>query len=605
MVQKWSLKSLDADSSEYFYKMKIKEKHIHIPLKDSIEISDYLELILSEYNYDREAIVHYTFLLEEALIKWREVLPEDTDVCIERKESSRNVCFDISVPGEKTNPFEMTSSSQTDDTSLPLKRMHDLLLSGIGSEFRYRYIKGKNQIHTSFPKEDFKHRLFTRNFILLAIPIVLQAILNSIANYTDAFMLSFLDSESMSAVSLLTEFTIVFTYVMLAVNGASMVLISQLWGKRDRTGISGVTFLVMVTALAFALIFSLVSLFFSHQIIAFFTDVDAIRLKGALYIRILAPSFLFSAVFNVMFGFFRIMNEVKAAMKIGILGCTVNVILNAIFIFGLCGIQPLGIAGAALATLISSAFQCIACIIYNNKKNIVSVKFINDRESRKAITESFVRQLVPIAGQCFMWEAANIILVSTYGHLGADVIAAYSVLTILNVLLCSVKTGIGDAGGVLIGASLGKNRLEEARWQGNRSIKIGTIVCGVLTIVYCACGLGIQLLPLELSETAMHYMNYMIIAFAVNFFFKGVNGIIIEGSLRVGGESKAVFVIDTVFMWGIMVPFALLAMPVFNLSPLIVAIMLKADEVISFPAKYYRYKKYKWLRNLVNNESGK
>lgn len=584
--------------------MRQNNHHLEILLKDSHEVQDYLRVILESLNYSKDSIIRYTFLLEEALIRWREVFPPDSKLFLSCRKSAGDVRLSLSIEGEKTDPFRIQNGNPEEESFVKpeIERMKDLLLSGIGSEFRFSYKAGRNTILGTFPQKNVEDALFKKNLLLLTIPFVLQTLLTSIANYTDAFMLSFLDTSSMSAVSLSTEFCSIFNLLMISVTGALVALVSQLWGKRDRESIRCISGLAMKTALMIACLFFIIAFFFPGPVMSFFTDVEAVKIAGIQYLRIIAPSFFFIAIYTVLSGCFNIMGNAGTALKIGIFGCILNVIANYIFIFGVPGIPSLGVKGAALATFVSQLSLCIGCLIYHQKMHVSSFCFFMKQPFRSNIRNMFFRQLAPISGSFMVWKAASIIIVRVYGHLGPDILAAYSVIVILDSLVGSVKAGMGKASGVLIGSSLGKNRLEEALRNSRRSIQLGSVICLVCMGIYYLCGFGLKFLPTDLSDTAKTCLDSMILVYGINLFFAGLNAILLDGGIRAGGDTKAVLIIDMAVMWGILVPLALLGENVLKIPVLLLALILKSDEIISFPAKLYRYRQKKWLRNLSVHE---
>ena len=124
-----------------------------------------VETELGKLGYDREKIVNYSFLIEEALIEWREKLPADSDLIIKRVDKGSNVFFSVSIEGEKVDPFYIDPSEMDD---LSVMKYHDKLLSGVGSELRYKYSKGSDKNGIIFHC-DYVSCFFTHNLNLLRL----------------------------------------------------------------------------------------------------------------------------------------------------------------------------------------------------------------------------------------------------------------------------------------------------------------------------------------------------------------------------------------------------------------------------------------------------
>jgi len=566
-------------------------------LSSSIEVSQFLELFLENAGYSREKIIQYSFLIEEALIKWRDEFPSDTLVTVKRHSSAKNICFDLFLEGRKSDPFIIDSKAVLD--KIPEEVMHDRLLSGVGYELKYIYQKGNNHLILELPLKTPEVTIFKRNLIFLMIPVVLQSLLNFITNYVDAFMLGFLDADSMSAVSLASSFCNIHLFLITGLCVAITTLVSQLWGKRDREGASCNINIAITVGLIISLIFAGASLFLPYQVMSFFTDVESIRILGVSYLRILTPSYFFISIYLVLYSVFRIMGKGSVALTIAIIGCGVNIIINAVLIFGLLGLPSLGISGAAIATITCQFVQCLACLVYSFRHKELGIKLSAKAVNIRSRLKAFFHIFIPTGCQYLSWIVATSIISMAFGHLGPDVIAANSVLLIVSGLIFSVREGIGSAAGIMVGALLGKNKLDEAVERSKVILGVGLKFGIVASLAFALISFLLRFLPLDLSESAIFYMNLMIITCSLNVFSSCQNGIINSGALYIGGDSKAVLIIDSAVMWGVMVPISIIGTFVFKFPIVFMALFLKGDEILSFPFKFWRYKQKKWVRNLT------
>lgn len=558
---------------------------------NSDDISALLTLALENLDYDNESIVRYSFLIEEALLKWNESGLSEQELCFSRNDTRNDVRFTWQVRGESCDPFAIDLSTSDVDY---ITRMKDLLLSGVGNELKYKYKHGVNTITLSLPKKDHAGNLFKSNLKILAIPLCMQALMTAIATYVDSFMMGFLDVSAMSAVSQLSPYINTLSGILMACEIAATVVITKLWGKRDRQQMQYAQSIVMQLSLLISLVFWAGAFFAPRSIMSFYTDIPDLITYGVPYLRTVSFSFLITAAYRMYYCFMRIIGKAKACMLFSIYACILNVICNSIFIFGLFGIPKMGAHGAALSTTLSGLLQLILVIIYANKDKALHIDWIFTKY-RHPVVMNYLTTVAPIFIQFAAWLIASNIIASAFGHMNADILAAYSILLIITSLTDCMNVGISTSGSVLIGNLLGKKKTERA-WMGSRvliKVSAKAALISILTMVlFCFV---YTKLPVDLSEEAIRYLIYLNVIYAINTIFAYLNCAINKGTLYAGGEAKKILFIDTIVMWGIMVPVALASTYWVTIPALLLFFILKFDETLSFPYKFYRYRRKEWL----------
>ena len=105
-------------------------------LSESNDIANLLSLALENLNYSNEQIIRYSFLIEEALLKWKNHGISESQLCFARFERKNEIVFRWSIAGERCDPFSIDTDMVDTD---PVVRMNDLLQSGVGTELKYKY----------------------------------------------------------------------------------------------------------------------------------------------------------------------------------------------------------------------------------------------------------------------------------------------------------------------------------------------------------------------------------------------------------------------------------------------------------------------------------
>lgn len=558
-------------------------------LSESNDIANLLSLALENLGYSNEWIIRYSFLIEEALLKWKNHGLAESQLCFSGIDRKDEKVFRWSIAGERCDPFSIDTDMVDTD---PVVRMNDLLQSGVGAELKYKYRNGENIVTLTLPTKDPDRRLFNRNLTALAIPIGFQALIVAIASYIDSFMLGFLDSDAMSAVSQVAQFVLTQSLLITACEISATAIISKLWSNRDRKGLSSLIGVAMKVSFLLSSLFFILSFFLPDKVMAFYTDIPELAAYGTTYLRIVSFSFLACPVFRVMYSLMRATGRAGKCLLYSIAGSTVNVILNAVFIFGLAGCPRLGVTGAAIATVASSLLQLILAIA-----GIVRIDGIHISLHRSAdVSKDFMKRFIPMCAQFMIWCVATNIISAAFGHMNSDIMAANSLITIVTGMVTCLKTGVATGCGILMGGYLGKGDSDRT-WKMSR-VMLST---GAKWAVLCAVLLSVTViaatfLPIDLSNDAKRYTYFLIAICSVNIFFSFMNAIINQGALYAGNDTKSVLLIDTAVMWCILVPVAVAGTYFVTIPVIIMLVVLRIDEVLSFPLKYRRYLSARWLK---------
>ncbi|MBO4996581.1 MAG: MATE family efflux transporter [Lachnospira sp.] len=442
-----------------------------------------------------------------------------------------------------------------------------------------------------------KNDSLRKEIIRLTLPMAFQQFMLALVGACDAVMLGRLDQNAMSAVSLATQVTFVFNLFMMAFIIGENMFVAQYYGKRDYTNISRIFSLVLRISCIVAALFWIGTFVLPQNIMKFFTSERELITLGSEYLSIIGISYFLSAIAQVYMAIMKNCHAVNMSTIISSITVMINILLNAVFIFGLFGIPAMGIRGAAWATVIATAVQMIWSIIYTTIK-IKHLKICFSDQSHN-LTERFWNKTVPILFNELIWGGGFTMYSVIMGHMGADAVAANGIANISKNLIVCICLGLGSAGSIIIGNRLGANLIEEAKQAGKTLTKV-SVLCGVLS--------GILLLALSpaiirfagLTPQAGEYLRGMLIICSYYLVGKSINSMTIGGIFPAGGDSKFGLLCDVVTLWCITVPIGCLCAFILKLPVLIVYFVLNLDEIVKLPVVYRHYKKYQWLKNLTN-----
>ena len=443
---------------------------------------------------------------------------------------------------------------------------------------------------------DERKRSLRKEIVRLALPIALQQFMTALVGACDAIMLGKLSQDAMSAVSLATQVTFVFNLFMFAFMAGENMFVAQYYGKGDYTGISQVFSLVTKICGCIAVVFLTGTLFFPEQLMRILTNEETLIVLGSEYLRVIGISYVFSGIAQTFLAIMKNCGAVNMSTLINGVMVILNIVLNAVFIFGLSGFPKMGIKGAALATVLATVVQFLWSVGYVLCR-IRAVKF-SLRSCEKKLFGRFWQKAVPLLINNLAWGIGFSMYSVIMGHLGTDAVAANGIANISKNLVVCFCLGLGNAGSIIVGNRLGADRLQEAKEAGGTLTRTAIIAGVVSGLVLIALSPFITKM-VDLTPTARGYLQKMLLICSYYIAGKSVNCMTIGGIFAAGGDSKFGMLCDSVTLWCITVPLGCICAFILKLPVMVVYFVLNLDEIIKLPVVYKHYKKYKWIKNLT------
>ena len=357
--------------------------------------------------------------------------------------------------------------------------------------------------------------LFRRSLISLVLPITIQQFMLSLVSVTDAVMLGFVEQTFLSAVSLAGQVQFVLNLSAGALAVGAGILAAQYWGKQDKNTVERIIPIAMRWGVLVGAAFTLAALFCPRQSMLIFTSEEPLIEAGIVYLKAVAPSYLLFSISQICLCSLKNAGFAKASSIINSTAVVINIVLNAVLIFGLCGFPKLGIAGAAYATVAARLVELVWVAVYARKPDCIRIRWNKILRKDPILEGDFWKYTIPILVASLVWGIGSTMYSVIMGHLGSDAVAANSVVTMIrNILFCLCR-GLAQGTTVLIGNILGSGNLEKAKDYASRLVKLSAIMglgTGVLLIAASPAIIAVAPLP----ETARSYLFGMILCVAVN-----------------------------------------------------------------------------------------
>ncbi len=446
--------------------------------------------------------------------------------------------------------------------------------------------------------DDKEKRYFYKKLRQLSLPIVFQSLMLALVAAADALMLGRVAQAEMTAVSLATQVQFVQNMFITSITAAGMILGAQYWGKGDKKTLQHLFNLMLCLVGAASLLFFAACELAPEMLMKIFAkDVELIAI-GSAYLRIAGWSYLLTGVSQCYLAVMKVTDHVLPAAVISSSAVVMNIIFNAIFIFGKLGAPRMDSRGAALATTISRVIELLLCLGISCGKSFVRPTFHGSHAGSKQLARDFIKQCLPLLGGSLFWGVGFTSYTAIIGHMNSDAAAANSVAAVVRDLVCCACNGIGGAAGIMVGNELGAGDLERGKRFGIKLNKISWV------IGFASTGVVLAVTPLLLhfvilTETAQKYLTGMMVIMAIYMIGRCVNTVVINGVMDGGGDTLFDMYSLAVCMWGIAIPLALLGAFVFDWPVLLVYACTCLDEVGKIPWVMHRFNKYKWVQNLT------
>ncbi|MBU5459881.1 MATE family efflux transporter [Anaerostipes sp. MSJ-23] len=440
---------------------------------------------------------------------------------------------------------------------------------------------------------------FYKNVIALVVPMAFQNLINVGITATDVIMLGKVGEKVLSGASLGGQVQYIMVLFLFGLTSGATVLTAQYWGKKDITTIEKILALAIKSAIFVTFLFTIAALAIPGILMKIFTNDPQVIAQGIQYLRVVAFSYILMGITQVYLYTMRSVERVLIATCVYLSSLICNIILNAIFIFGMFGFPALGVRGAALATLISRYLELFIVMIYAHFYNQeIRFRFHYLFHTEVILWKDFLTYSIPVVLNEVMWGLGTAANTAVLGHLGSSAVAANSVAQVARQLATVVSFGLSSATAIYLGKTIGERKFEHARAYARHFIGLSLLMGAVGGgLILLASPIAISVLAL--TPVAKTYLKIMFFVMSYFVIAQAFNTTMVVGIFRAGGDTRFGLLLDVSTMWGCSILFGFLAAFVWHLSVPMVYVILMSDELIKVPITVWRYRKYRWLKDVT------
>lgn len=448
---------------------------------------------------------------------------------------------------------------------------------------------------------------FYKHILLLAIPMIVQNAVTSIVSFLDNMMVGRLGTEQMSGVAIVNQLIFVFNVCIFGGVSGAGIFGTQFYGKGDHKGQKYAFRFKMYACMLIAIITMILFWFCGDSLISLFLsdsgEVGNIELAlkyGNEYIAIIIATIIPFAIGQVYTSSARECGHTLVPMIASAVAVGVNLVLDAILIFGLIGCPKLGVKGAAIATVVARIVECVIIVIWihkNSNKN----KYIDGAYKRAMIPKKiFVDILVkgtPLMMNEILWATGMTVVVQCYAIRGLEVLAAGNISSTITNLFNIVYLQLGSCIAIVAGQLLGAGKIEKAKDSVNKMLFFTVACCAMVSIIMIAVG---GFFPnIYKTEPVIKEMakKFIIISAAVMPLCAFSHGTYF--ALRSGGKTIITFIFDSLYVWVVLIPVAYILCRYTTMNILTAFFIVQFTEIVKVTLGYFMIKSGIWINNIV------
>lgn len=452
------------------------------------------------------------------------------------------------------------------------------------------------------------NRAFYATVLSILVPMVIQNGISNFVNLLDNLMVGALGDAEMSGVAIANQLVFVFNLCIFGGLSGAGIYGAQFYGAGDIKGLRDTFRIKLMLSVGLLVIAGTVFIGFGDQLISLFLkgDGDAAMADSMLhwaktYLMIMLVGMPAFALSQSYAGTLRETGNTRLPMIASVAAVFTNAIFNYILIFGKFGAPAMGVAGAAIATVISRYVE-LAIVVVLVHRNSDRYRFIRGAYRSMRVPGHLLRDVVkvgaPLLANEALWSIGMSTLTAIYSLSGLTVVSALSITSTISNLFNVVFLSMGNAVSVMVGQALGADDYEGAKATVWKLVFFSVCTCFVMGTLLIATAPYIPLLYSGVTQDVRSMASGMLVlsacamplhAFAHCSYF----------TLRSGGKTVITFLFDCGYTWAISVPVALLLVKVIDAPILWTYGTVQMMDIVKCVLGFILIRKGVWIQNIA------
>lgn len=461
---------------------------------------------------------------------------------------------------------------------------------------------GEGRVMSEKRIKDIFDRGFWAAALPLAVPIALQNLLMTSFRLVDTLMVGRLGDVSIAAVGLAGWASFFVELIAFGMSSGAAVFVAQYHGANNQAGIQRTYGMMLGFMIPLGIIFTVGVGLYPELVMRLFTEDPVLIAEGVKYLHYACISYVSLTINLAVSTMLRCTEKVKIPMVTSGISAALNAALNYIFIFGVFGLPAMGVAGAGLATAISSFVNPVLMLILSAGRKTVVFSPLRRIFALKGFFKPFWARALPVLLNELFWSISILIVNMVFGRMGTDNYAALTVERTIEGLVFVFFVGICNACNILVGKLIGAGEIELAKTYSRRFMVLAPVIGAFLGLVIVS--LRYPLISLfDLSEAAKRTARILLVIFAVDAAVRYIPYVEVVGIFRAGGDTRIGLFADVVSQYLFILPAVALTGLVWKLPFLTTYIvMLAVDDVSKLIITIPYYRSMRWIKPIQQTE---
>jgi len=444
----------------------------------------------------------------------------------------------------------------------------------------------------------FPIKAFLNAFLKIALPVALQNMFISMLGIVDTLVIGQMGEVPIAAIGLATQLYFFLTLVLFGITSGAAIFSAQYWGQKDLTNVRRVQGVSIVLGASFSVLIASIALLFPHQVLSFYSTDPAVIESGRQYLSIIGPSFIPVAITLSYASVLRTTGQIKLPVGVGIVFLCCNTFLNYCLILGKFGLPQMGMQGAAVAACVARYLECFTLLLITYRRRLPPAASLRELiDFPPVFLRKYMRVATVVVLNELIWSIGSTILSSVYAHMSTDSIAAMNIARAITNIGGMVGFGTMTACAILVGNKIGEGDNEGAYRYARWSLVTGVIasfIIGALMTLGSIWILKMYQVPAETRAAAFR----IIMIFSAFQWLRTIDGTVVVGVLRSGGDTLFSGILDVGAMW-IAMPLCYLGGIVLGLPIEWVALISLVESLIKASVGLPRMLSRRWINNLA------
>lgn len=450
-------------------------------------------------------------------------------------------------------------------------------------------LAGKEQDYTGLP--------LRRAVVLLAIPMVMEMMMESLFAVVDIFFVARLGTRAVAAVGLTESVLMLFYSLAMGLSMAATAMVARRVGEGNREQAAVAAAQTLWLGIVLSVVLGLAGYFSAAQVLRLMGGDEALIREGQVYTRIMFGGNITIMLLFMLNAVFRGAGDASLAMRTLWLANGINIILDPVLIFGWGPFPEMGIQGAAVASVLGRG----AGVVYQLYHLLRGSRIIRLARRHLICSGQMVRRLASIglngAGQYLIATASWIFLMRIMADFGPDPLAGYTIAIRVMVFTILPAWGLANAASTLVGQHLGAGQpgqAEAAAWLASRYGMLFMLAVAVLYIAFADP--IIALFTGDAAVIAEGGTCLRIVSLGYIFY---AYGMVISQAFNGAGDTRTPMLVNLVGFWLIEIPLAWWLAGPLGLGPRGVYIAIALSESLVAVGCIVLFRRGQWKKTLV------